>query len=246
MPAPYWTTYPEAIALAGGVPVEVATDEASGFRVTARPARAGPSPTARRRCCSCRPATPPAPSTRPTTSRPSAGGRSSAASGSSPTRSTSTSPTATTSSRRCPSLVPELAERCVVLNGVAKTYAMTGWRVGWMIGPNDVIAAATNLQSHATSNVANVSQRAALAAVQRRPRRRGRDARRLRPPGPQDARAARRPSPASPASSRRAPSTASRRSRACSGAPIGGRTAETHARAGRRGAVGGQGGLRAR
>ena len=62
-------------------------------------------------------------------------------------------------------LVPELADRCVVLNGVAKTYAMTGWRVGWMIGPADVTAAATNLQSHSTSNVANVSQMAALAAV---------------------------------------------------------------------------------
>jgi aspartate/methionine/tyrosine aminotransferase len=64
-----------------------------------------------------------------------------------------------------PTLVPELRDRCVVLNGVAKTYAMTGWRVGWMIGPDDVIKAATNLQSHQTSNVANVSQRAALAAV---------------------------------------------------------------------------------
>jgi aspartate/methionine/tyrosine aminotransferase len=64
-----------------------------------------------------------------------------------------------------PVLVPELAERCIVVNGVAKTYAMTGWRVGWMIGPSDVVTAATNLQSHETSNVANVSQRAALAAV---------------------------------------------------------------------------------
>ncbi len=64
-----------------------------------------------------------------------------------------------------PVLVPELAERCVVVNGVAKTYAMTGWRVGWMIGPGDVVAAGAGLQSHATSNVANVSQRAALAAV---------------------------------------------------------------------------------
>ena len=61
--------------------------------------------------------------------------------------------------------MPELADRCVVLNGVAKTYAMTGWRVGWMIGPPDVVKAATNLQSHTTSNVANVSQAAALAAV---------------------------------------------------------------------------------
>src|SRR5207249_8832924 len=64
-----------------------------------------------------------------------------------------------------PVLVPDLADRCVVVNGVAKTYAMTGWRVGWMIGPVDAIKAATNLQSHATSNVSNVAQRAALAAV---------------------------------------------------------------------------------
>jgi aspartate/methionine/tyrosine aminotransferase len=62
-------------------------------------------------------------------------------------------------------LVPELAERCVILTGVAKTYAMTGWRVGWMIGPSDVIKAATNLQSHSTSNVSNIMQIAALAAV---------------------------------------------------------------------------------
>ncbi len=64
-----------------------------------------------------------------------------------------------------PVLVPELADHCIVVNGVAKTYAMTGWRVGWMIGPSDVVTAATNLQSHVTSNVANVSQWAALAAV---------------------------------------------------------------------------------
>ena len=64
-----------------------------------------------------------------------------------------------------PTLVPELADRAIVLNGVAKTYAMTGWRVGWLIGPPDMVEAATNLQSHLTSNVANVTQRAALAAV---------------------------------------------------------------------------------
>ena len=61
--------------------------------------------------------------------------------------------------------MPEIADRCIVLNGVAKTYAMTGWRVGWMAGPVDAIKAATNLQSHLSSNVANVSQRAALEAV---------------------------------------------------------------------------------
>ena len=64
-----------------------------------------------------------------------------------------------------PALVPEIADRCVVLNGVAKTYAMTGWRVGWLVAPLDVAKAAINLQSHQTSNVANVSQVAALAAV---------------------------------------------------------------------------------
>src|SRR4051812_1573271 len=64
-----------------------------------------------------------------------------------------------------PVAVPDLADTCVVVNGVAKTYAMTGWRVGWLIGPADVVKAATNLQSHATSNVANVSQHAALAAL---------------------------------------------------------------------------------
>ena len=64
-----------------------------------------------------------------------------------------------------PVVVPELADKTIVLNGVAKTYAMTGWRVGWMVAPTDVIKAATNLQSHYTSNVNNVAQRAALAAV---------------------------------------------------------------------------------
>ncbi len=63
-------------------------------------------------------------------------------------------------------LCPEIADYTVILNGVAKTYAMTGWRVGWMIGPADIVKAATNLQSHATSNVANVSQRAAIAALE--------------------------------------------------------------------------------
>jgi aspartate/methionine/tyrosine aminotransferase len=64
-----------------------------------------------------------------------------------------------------PVVVPELADRCIILNGVAKTYAMTGWRVGWMIGPKDVIKAATNLQSHLSSNVNNIAQRAAIAAL---------------------------------------------------------------------------------
>ena len=64
-----------------------------------------------------------------------------------------------------PVAVPELADTCIIVNGVAKTYAMTGWRVGWMISPADVTKAATNLQSHLTSNVNNIAQYAALAAV---------------------------------------------------------------------------------
>lgn len=61
--------------------------------------------------------------------------------------------------------VPSLADRTILVNGVAKTYAMTGWRVGWMVGPSDIIAAAANLQSHLSSNVSNISQRAALEAL---------------------------------------------------------------------------------
>jgi aspartate/methionine/tyrosine aminotransferase len=64
-----------------------------------------------------------------------------------------------------PQLVPEMADRCVVVNGVAKTYAMTGWRVGWLIGPSEVAKGATRIQSHLSSNVNNVAQAAALAAV---------------------------------------------------------------------------------
>ena len=108
-----------------------------------------------------------------------------------------------------PELVPELQDHCVVLNGVAKTYAMTGWRVGWMIGPDDVIKAATNLQSHATSNVANVSQRAALAAVSGDLDGGGRDAGRLRPARSHDAPAAHRHRGRHRPRARRAPSTPS-------------------------------------
>ena len=139
LPAPYWTTYPEAIALAGGVPVVVADRPrrpASGSRVeqleAARTPRTkallfvSPSTTRPARC------------TRRTRSRRSGGGPSSTASGWSPTRSTSTSPTATTSSRRCRRSCPSSPTSASIVNGVAKTYAMTGWRVGWMIGPTDV------------------------------------------------------------------------------------------------------------
>ena len=164
LPAPYWTTYPEPVGLAGGVTVPVVCDETTGFKATVEQLEAARTDKTKV-LVFVSPSNPTGAVYSRTRSGPSASGRPSTASGSSPTRSTSTSSTATTSSRSMPVEVPEIADRCVVLNGVAKTYAMTGWRVGWMIGPNDVIKGATNLQSHSTSNVANVSQRAALAAV---------------------------------------------------------------------------------
>jgi len=164
LPAPYWTTYPEAIALAGGQCTAVPATVASGFRVTidqletARNANTkvllfvSPSnPTGV--------VYPPA--------EVEAIGRWALEHGlwivTDEIYEHLTFGDHVFSS--VPTLVPEMADRCVVVNGVAKTYAMTGWRVGWMIGPTDVIGAATNLQSHSTSNVGNVAQRAALAAV---------------------------------------------------------------------------------
>ena len=164
LPAPYWTTYPEAIALADGVSVVLPTTEETQFRVTIEHLDAALTKKTKALVF---------------------------VSPSNPTGSVYT-PEETEAIARwalhnnvwvitdeiyehltydehrftsMPALVPEIADMCLVLNGVAKTYAMTGWRVGWMIGPRDVIAAATNLQSHSTSNVANVSQLAALAAV---------------------------------------------------------------------------------
>ena len=164
VPAPYWTTYPEAIALAGGVMVPVRTDERSGYLASVEDLEAARTPAARC-CCSCRRPTRPGRSTPPSRSGRSASGPRRTACGWSPTRSTSTWSTAARRSPRSRSRRRRRPDTCVVLNGVAKTYAMTGWRVGWMIGPKDVISAAANLQSHATSNVCNVAQAAALTAV---------------------------------------------------------------------------------
>jgi aspartate/methionine/tyrosine aminotransferase len=164
LPAPYWTTYPEPIALAGATPVVLPTGESAGFRVTVDQLEAARSATTKALLF---------------------------VSPSNPTGAVYPEDEVraigewavehgiwvvtdeiyehlTYGDHRftsMPAAVPELADQCVVLNGVAKTYAMTGWRVGWMIGPADLVKAATNLQSHETSNVANVSQRAALAAV---------------------------------------------------------------------------------
>ncbi len=165
VPAPYWTTYPEAIQLAGGTPVEVLADETQDYKVTVDQLEA--ARTDRTKVLLF-------------------------VSPSNPTGAVYTTDEIRAigawveehelwvltdeiyehlvydgiATGSMPVLCPELAEHTVVVNGVAKTYAMTGWRVGWMIGPADLVKAATNLQSHATSNVANVSQRAAIAALE--------------------------------------------------------------------------------
>jgi aspartate/methionine/tyrosine aminotransferase len=162
--SPYWTTYPEAIKLAGGVPVEVPTNETSGYLTTVD--RLEAARTDRTKVLLfVSPSNP----TGAVYSRAQVGeiGRWAAERGlwvvSDEIYEHLVYGGAEFSSM--PVEVPELADRTIVINGVAKTYAMTGWRVGWLIGPPDVVKAAQNMQSHATSNVCNVAQAAALAAV---------------------------------------------------------------------------------
>jgi aspartate aminotransferase len=162
--APYWTTYPEPIRLAGGVPVVLPTDESAGFRVSVDQLEAALTP--RTKVLLFVSPSNPTGAVYPR-AEVEAIGRWAAERGiwvvtDEIYEHLTYGDHAFTS---MPVVVPDLADQCVVLNGVAKTYAMTGWRVGWMIGPVDVVKAATNLQSHSTSNVANVSQAAALAAV---------------------------------------------------------------------------------
>ena len=164
IPAPYWTTYPEAVALAGGVSVVVDTTEETEFKVTVEQLEKVRTPRTKVLLF----VSPDNPS------------------------GAVYSPEETIAIGKwavqhgiwvvtdeiyehltygkhkflsMPTLVPELADTCIIVNGVAKTYAMTGWRVGWMIGPKDVMKAAINFQSHTTSNVSNVAQIAALEAV---------------------------------------------------------------------------------
>jgi len=164
VPAPYWTTYPEAIRLGGGVPVEVLADETQDYKVTLTQLEAVRTDRTKVLLFN---------------------------SPSNPTGAVYSRGEVEDIGRwalehglwvltdeiyehlvydgleavSMPVVVPELADTCVIVNGVAKTYAMTGWRIGWMVGPKDVVKAATNLQSHATSNVANVAQHAAIAAL---------------------------------------------------------------------------------
>ncbi|MGP9489136.1 pyridoxal phosphate-dependent aminotransferase [Glutamicibacter sp. 287] len=164
IPAPYWTTYPESVQLAGGVPVSVFAGPEQGYKVTVEQLES--VLTERTKVLLF--VSPSNPTGAVYTAEQIMEiGRWAAEKGlwvvTDEIYEHLTYGDASFSS--IATLVPELEDRVVILNGVAKTYAMTGWRVGWMAGPLDVIKAATNLQSHATSNVANVSQRAALAAV---------------------------------------------------------------------------------
>jgi aspartate aminotransferase len=164
LPTPYWTTYPEAIALAGGTPVPVMTDENSGYLASVADLEA-------RRTDRTKALVFVSPSNPTGAVYPpelvAEIGRWAAAAGIWVITDEIYEHLVYGDARFASIAVaaPELADRCVVLNGVAKTYAMTGWRVGWMIGPPDVAKAAADLQSHLTSNVCNVAQAAALAAV---------------------------------------------------------------------------------
>ena len=164
LPSPFWTTYPECIKLAGGKAVEVFADESQNYLVSVAQLEKALTPKTKV-LLFCSPSNP-------------------TGSVYSPTQVKEIGEWALKNNlwvitdeiyehllyegAKSPSIcvaVPELADRTIIINGVAKTYAMTGWRVGWMIGPKDLIKAATNLQSHLSSNVSNVSQRAAIAAL---------------------------------------------------------------------------------
>ena len=164
LPAPYWTTYPESIALAGGVPVVVDTSDAAGFKVTVEQLDAAVT-NRTKVLLFVSPDNPSGAIYDPDEVR--AIGEWAVANDVWVVTDEIYEHLVYRDNEfaSMPTLVPELADRCLVLNGVAKTYAMTGWRVGWLIGPADVVKACTNFQSHATSNVSNVAQQAALAAV---------------------------------------------------------------------------------
>jgi aspartate/methionine/tyrosine aminotransferase len=164
LPSPYWVSYPEAVALAGGKAVTIPTDETTNFTVTVEQLEAAltertkmlifVSPSNPTGCVY-------------TEAQVRAVGEWAADRGIWVMTDEIYEHLVYGENEfsSMPTLVPEMAERCVVVNGVAKTYAMTGWRVGWMIAPDAVAKGATRIQSHLSSNVNNVAQAAALAAV---------------------------------------------------------------------------------
>jgi len=165
LPAPYWTTYPEAIRLTGATPVEVVAGPQQDYLVTVEQLEAARTPKTKA-LLFCSPSNPTGAVYPPEQTR--AIGEWALENGIWIVTDEIYEHLTYDDAVFTPIVkaVPGLADTTIVVNGVAKTYAMTGWRVGWMIGPLDVIKAATNLQSHLTSNVANVSQRAAIAALE--------------------------------------------------------------------------------
>ena len=164
LPSPYWTTYPECVKLAGGVSVEIFADETQNYLVSVEQLEAARTPKTKA-LLFCSPSNPTG--SVYSVEQVKAIGQW-AVKNNIWVISDEIYEHLLYDGAKAPSMpvvVPELADTCIIINGVAKTYAMTGWRVGWMIGPKDVIKAATNLQSHLSSNVSNVSQRAAIAAL---------------------------------------------------------------------------------
>ncbi|HVM13330.1 MAG TPA: pyridoxal phosphate-dependent aminotransferase [Egibacteraceae bacterium] len=165
LPAPYWVSYPEQIRLAGGTAVELPTDAVSGFRVSVEQLEA--ARTARTKVLVFVSPSNPTGVVYPP-EEIEAIGRWAADAGVWVVTDEIYEHLVYGDARHVslPVVAPEARERCVVVNGVAKTYAMTGWRVGWSIAPVAVTNAMARLQSHATSNVAGVTQAAALAALE--------------------------------------------------------------------------------
>ena len=164
VPTPYWTTYPEAIALAGGVQVDVFAGAEQEYLVTVDQLAAARTPRSKV-LLFVSPSNPTGAVYSPDQVR--AIGEWADSHGLW-IIADEIYQNLTYDGVRAVSIVeavPSLADRTILVNGVAKTYAMTGWRLGWMVGPTDAMKAAANLQSHLTSNVSNISQRAALAAL---------------------------------------------------------------------------------
>lgn len=164
LPTPYWTTYPEVIKLAGGVPVEVFAGSDQGYLVTVEQLEAARTPRTKVLLF----VSPSNPTGAVYTPEQTAEIGAWAEEHGLWVITDEIYQNLTYDGVRAASIVeavPALADRTILVNGVAKTYAMTGWRVGWMVGPRDAIAAAANLQSHLSSNVSNISQRAAIAAL---------------------------------------------------------------------------------
>lgn len=164
VPTPYWTTYPEAIKLAGGVQVDVFAGADQGYLVTVDQLEAARTP--RSKVLLFVSPSNPTGAVYPPEQVAAIGAW--ALEHGLWVISDEIYQNLTYDGVKSTSIVeatPELADRTILVNGVAKTYAMTGWRLGWMVGPADAIAGAANLQSHLSSNVSNISQRAALAAL---------------------------------------------------------------------------------